>query len=153
MLQTVPRRKKITTASIRLRILFLTVIIIPPLSLFSIKFIPKTLLCQYFKLKIIFFICLYLLCIFCFQGIFFLFQSNNRMKSSRIIIIIHLHVAVVFLNGFADTLYSKTMFVFVGFRGEKFACLFGKWIVPTGIYHCDYNKWRFLFSGCIYFNV
>lgn len=69
-----------------------------------------------------------------------LLYSNNSMKSQGFLIIVHLHIAMVFRYCFPNALYSKTMFVFIGFCGVQYAALFIKRIFSAGINNGYHNK-------------
>lgn len=70
------------------------------------------------------------------------------MKRQRILIIIHLHITMVFDDGFPYTFYPEAMPLLIGFMGGQAVLGIREGIFPAGIHDGYYDKGRTLPSSC-----
>lgn len=74
------------------------------------------------------------------------------MKGQRIIVVVHLKVAVILADRFLYTFDAEPMLTLILFFGGQGSLRAGERIFPAGVYDCNYGKRRFGASGGIDFD-
>lgn len=74
------------------------------------------------------------------------------MKGKCVLTVIHLHIAMVFTDGFSDAFYPKAMSAFVRLTSGQAAFGIRKGIAAAGIYDGYDDEWRAVSLACVDFN-